>query len=297
MFTDLSLIYRMTTGEFYVHFYENDKASVYQLDITENKKLRVTPESEYSFIKPVLSPDNKQVACIGESLTDVIKGKLCTIDIVTHSLTELTSDSVLILEYVFDPSGKSIYFTAAGHFGNYSPVARKAPHEVNIFNVDIDTKKVTQITYYDAYDLHGLSITNNGDSLLFHLIDRDKTGLFWMNIKSKQLTKVSASNDLRADKKASPYEYYSPVLSRDNSKIAFSEPYELYIMDRETRISKLIFRNEPSLVNVGTAKFFNGYNYIILTLPTPTDRENNSGGNFGFYTLNPETNELKTLNL
>ena len=278
-------------------FYENDKASVYQVDVTDNKKQKVTPENEYSFIKPVLSPDNKHVACIAESLTDAIKGKLCIIDIVTHSLTELTSDSVLILEYIFDPSGKSIYFTAAGHFGNYSPVARKAPHEINIFNVDITTKKVMQITDYDAYDLHGLSITNNGDSLLFHLIVRSKTGLFWMNIQNKRLTKVSASNDLRADKKATPYEYYSPILSRDNSKIVFSEPYELYIMDRKTKISKLIFRNEPSLVNVGAAKFFNGYNYLILTLPRPTDRKDNSGDNFGFYTLNPETNELKTLDL
>jgi Tol biopolymer transport system component len=278
-------------------FYENDKAGIYQIGITENKKQRVTPESEYSFIKPVLSPDNKQIACIAESLTDQVKGKLCLVDIATHRLTELTSDSTLILEYTFDPSGKSIYFTAAGHFGNYSPVARKAPHEINIFNVDITTKKITQITDYDAYDLHGLSITNNGDSLLFRLIDRDKTGLFWMDIKNKNLTKLSASNDLRAEKKLTPYEYYTPVLSRDNSKITFSEPYELYIMDRKTRISKLIFRNEPSLVNVGDVKFFNGYNYVLIALPTPTDRENNSGDNFGFYTLNPETNELKTLDL
>ncbi len=278
-------------------FYENDKASVYKVDITDNKKQRVTPESEYSFIKPVLSPDNKQVACIAESVTDAIKGKLCTIDMVKHSLTELTSDSVLILEYVFDPSGKSIYFTAAGYFGNYSPVAGKAAHEINIFNVDIGTKKVTQITNYDAYDLHGLSISNNGDSLLFHLTEKDKTGLFWMNIKNRQLTKVSASNDLRAHKKTSPYGYYSPVLSRDNSKIVFSEPYELYIMDRKTKISKLIFRNEPSLINVGTAKFFNGNYYLILTLPTTTDRKDNSGNNFGFYTLNPDTRELKKLHL
>lgn len=278
-------------------FYENDKATVYQIDITDNKKRSVTPVSDYSFIKPVLSPDNMQIACLTESLTDAVKGKLCLVDIATNSLTELTSDSTLILEYAFHPSGKSIYFTAAGHFGNYSPVARKAPHEINIFNVDITTKEVRQITDYDAYDLHGLSITNNGDSLLFRLTDRDKTGLFWMDLKNKHLTKVSASNDLRAEKKLTPYEYYTPVLSRDNSKITFSEPYELYIMDLKTGKSKLIFRNEPTLVNVGDVKFFNGYNYLLITLPTPTDRENNSGDNFGFYTLNPETNELKTLNL
>lgn len=279
-------------------FYENEKASIYEVDITDNnKRQRLTPQNDYSFIKPVLSPDNKQIACLVESLTDAVKGKLCIVDIATHNLNILTADSTLILEYVFDPSGKSIYFTAAGHFGNYSPVARKAAHKINIFNVDLTTKKVSQITNYDAYDLHGLSITDNGDSLLFRLIDKDKVGLFWMDLNNKKLTKVSASNDLRAEKNLTPYEYYNPVLSRDNSKITFSEPYELYIMDKETGISKLIFRNEPSLVNVGDVKFFNGYNYLLITLPTPTDRANNSGENFGFFTLNPETNELKSLDL
>jgi hypothetical protein len=65
----------------------------------------------------------------------------------------------------------------------------------------------------------------------------------------------------------------------------------------KTRVSKLIFRNEPSLVNVGAAKFFNGYTYLMITLPTITKGENSSGDNFGFYTLNPETNELRTLDL
>ena len=68
-------------------------------------------------------------------------------------------------------------------------------------------------------------------------------------------------------------------------------------MDMETKISKMIFRNEVSPVNVGVARFFNGYNQIMLSLPMPTDRENSSGENFGFYTLDPETNELKKLEL
>jgi len=278
-------------------YYENDKAIVYQIDIRTNKKQRLTPTSIYSFIRPVFSPDSKQVACIAEPLTDNLKSKILLLDITTKALNELTNDSLLILECIFDPSGKSIYFSASKYYGNYSPIARKAPHEIDIYNVDINSKKVSQISNFNSYNLHGLSITNNGDSLLFNLVSKEKNGFFLMDIVSKKLVQIAAINDLRAEKKLTPYEYYSPVLSRDNSKIAFSEPYELYIMDRQTGISKLIFRNEPSLVNVGDFKFFYKYNYLMLTIPTISTNKNSSGDNFEFYTLNPETNEIKVLDL
>lgn len=278
-------------------YYEKDKASIYQIDVTNNQKIKVSPTTDYSLIKPLYSPDNKKIACLAESLTDDIKSKICLIDINSKELIDLSNDSLLILEFVFDPSGQSIYFTAARHFGNYSPVARKAPHKIDIYNFVIETKNTRKITDFDSYDLHGLSINNSGDSLLFRLTDNSKNGLYLMDIKSKELLQITASNDLRAEKKLTGYEYYTPVLSKDNSKIAFTEPYELYIMDRQSRISKLIFRNEPNLVNIGDAKFFYSYNYLMISLPTNSKTPNSTGYNYGFYTLNPETNELKTLDL
>jgi len=276
-------------------YYEKDKASIYQIDITNNQKIKVSPTTDVSLIKPLYSPDNKKFACLAESLTDNIKSKICLIDINSKALIDLTNDSLLILEFVFDPSGQSIYYTAARRFENYSPVARKAPHKIDIYNVDIETKNTRKITDFDSYNLQGLSINKSGDSLLFRLTDNSKNGLYLMDIKSKELLQITASNDLRAEKKLTAYEYYTPVLSKDNSKIIFTEPYELYIMDRQTRTSKLIFRNEPNLVNIGDAKFFYSYNYLMISLPTNSKTPNSTGYNYGFYTLNPETNEIKTL--
>lgn len=278
-------------------YYEKDKASIYQIDITNNQKTKVSTTTDYSLIKPLYSPDNKKIACLAESLTDDIKSRICLIDINSKTLIDLTNDSLRILEFVFSPNGKSIYFTAAGHFGNYSPIARKAAHNIDIYNFDIGTKHTQKITDFDSYDLHGLSINSSGDSLLFHLRTNSKNGLFVMDIKSKELLQITASNDLRAKQNASVYEYYTPVLSKDNSKIAFTEPYELYVMDRHTRVSKLIFRNETDLVNIGTAKFFYSQNYLMISLPTKSKTPNSTGFNFGFYILNSETNEFKALDL
>jgi len=278
-------------------FYENNKAVIYDVDVTTNKRSRVTPKSNLSFIRPVFSPENNQIACIAESLTDEMKSKIVLVDVATHTLTELTKDSLLILECAFSPNGESIYFVAAKHFGNFSPVARKAPHEMDIYKVDIDSKKVSQITNFNSYYLHGLSVNNAGDSLVFHLMGRENEGLFIMSVDNRNLVPIRASNDLRAKENVSPYQYHSPVLSRDDSEIAFQEPYELYIMDRRTKISKRIFRNDSYPVNVGEARFFYNYNYLMLTLPTNSKRENSKGDNFGFYTLDPETNELKALDL
>ncbi|MBF4465427.1 hypothetical protein [Flavobacterium sp. LC2016-12] len=279
-------------------YYENNKGYIYKIDIINNQKRKISLESKYSLIKPIYSPNNKQIACLATTLTEEPKSKICLIDIESRKMVDLTNDSSLILEYVFSPSGKSIYFTVAGHFGNYSPIASKAPHGIDIYTIDISTKRIKKITDLNAYNLHGLSITNNNDSLLFHLTTVDnKSGLFEMDIKSKNLLKVNAVNDLRAKDNVSPYEYYGPVLSKDNSKIAFSEPYELYIMEKQTKISKLIFRREPNIVNVGDVKFFYSNNYLMISLPTDSKTSNSTGENFGFYTLNPETNVLKELNL
>lgn len=277
-------------------YYEKDKAGIYQIDITNNQKTKVSPTTNYSLIAPLYSPDNKKIACLATSLTDPTKDKICLIDINTKTLSELTNDSMLILQFVFDPTGKSIYFTSAGHFGNYSPIARKAPHKIDIYNFEIETKHIRKITNFDSYDLHGLSINKDGDSLLFHLTANNKDGLYLMDIKTKKLQQITASNDLRAEKKLTPYMYFTPVLSKDNSKIAFTEPYELYIMDRQTRISKRIFRREPNITMVGDVKFFYSNNCLMLSIGTDSKKLKSTGQNFGFYTLNPETNELKQLN-
>ena len=280
-------------------YYENNKGSIYKIDITNNQKRKISPESKYSLIKPIYSPNNKQIACLATTLTEEPKSKICLIDIESRKMVDLTNDSSLILESIFSPNGKSIYFTVAGHFGNYSPIASKAPHGIDIYSIDIVTKQIQKITDLNAYDLHGLSITNNNDSLLFHLTSADnKSGLFEMDINNKKLSQINAVNDLKAkDKVTPPYEYYGPVLSKENSKIAFSEPYELYIMEKQTKISKLIFRREPNIVNVGDIRFFYSNNYLMISLPKDSKTSNSTGENFGFYTLNPETNVLKELNL
>jgi Tol biopolymer transport system component len=276
-------------------YYENDKASIYQIDITNDQKTKICSTTEYSLIKPVYSPDNKQIACLSESLSDNLKGKICLIDINSKNLIDLTNDSLLILECIYNHTGKSLFFTAAKRYGNYSPIASKAAHEIDIYNINIATKRIRQITNFNSYDLHGLSITKNGDSLLFRLTAKDYDGLYLMDLNSKRLSQISALNDLRVAKKATAYEYYDAVLSRDNSKISFSEPYELYIMDRRTKTSKLIFRNEANLVNVGEAKFFNSANFLLISLPTNNNVENSRGDNYGFYILNTQTNELNTI--
>jgi Tol biopolymer transport system component len=278
-------------------YYVNNKAGIYEIDITTKIKTSLTSNREMSLIMPVYSPDNKFVACISEPHSDDLKSKIFLIDISSKKIVELTSDSLLILECIFSPDGKQIYFSGSKYYGNYSPIARKAPHDIDIYSLDKETKKIRQITNLNSYNLHGISITNAGDSLMFHLNSKIGNGLFLMDISNKGLKRIFTKNDLRAEKKATPYEYYLPALSKDNLKIAFSEPYELYIMDRRTRLSKLIFRNEPNLINVAYFKFFNNYNYLMLTLPVNVDKKVSSGDNFGFFTLNPETNEIKTLDI
>jgi len=278
-------------------YYENNKAGIYEIDITSKEKVKLSDNSKTSLIRPKYSPDNDKIACISESVFDDLKSKICLIDKSSKAVVDLTSDSILILECVFSPNGEQIYFSGSKYYGNYSPVARKAPHDIDIYSVNIESKKVRQITNFESYNLHGLSVTNTGDSLLFHLDSKTKNGLILMSLIDNGIKQIIANNDLRAEKNLTPYEYYLPILSSDNLNIAFSEPYELYIMNRLTGVSKRIFRNEPVLVNAGYFKFFNDYNYLMLTLPTNIDKKNSSGDNFGFFTLNPETNELRTLDI
>ncbi len=278
-------------------YYENNKAGIYEIDITSKEKVILSDNSKTSLINPIYSPDNEKIACISESATGDFKSKICLIDKNSKAIIDLTTDTLLILECVFSPNGQQIFFSGSKYYGNYSLVARKAPHDIDIYSVNIENKIIRQITNLESYNLHGLSICNTGDSLLFHLDSRTINGLVLMSINDNGIKQIIAKNDLRVEKKSTPYEYYLPVLSSDNLNIAFSEPYEIYVMNRLSGISKRIFRNEPILVNAGYYKFFNDYNYLMVTFPKENENSNSSGENFGFYTINPETNELRILDI
>lgn len=70
----------------------------------------------------------------------------------------------------------------AEEYGNYSPVARKAPHSIDIYFIDLETRESKKLTNYNAYSLSAFNLIEGGNWLVFRIMDK-VSGLYKLNLK------------------------------------------------------------------------------------------------------------------
>lgn len=143
----------------------NDSCFLYRTDLTSRKADKLTARTEGCESDPSFSRDGKLIAY---SVTNGNKEK-SSIWIIhsdgtnDHRVMAATEDSS---HPVFALDDKRLYFVRAGFFGHYSPIAREAKHDLDIFSVPIDGGEAAALTQQHFYSLQSLSMSPDGKSLL-----------------------------------------------------------------------------------------------------------------------------------
>ena len=193
-------------------------------------------------VDPVFSPDGTKI--LFSLITDQ-KGAICEIRADGASqITSLTSGPNNDYSPVYSPDGSKIYFLRAQTFRNYSPIARPAWHDVDIYSMDADGKNVTKITHENNYAMSTLSISPQGEALVKMGID-DPVWLVPLNDPSNK-THVGPDLDKHQDIDYSPMR--NAQFSQDGAKVLYTVPdnEELYIMDRKTGTDERIWTWESA---------------------------------------------------
>src|SRR5699024_2570635 len=132
-------------------------------------ELLVEPEEGKSYINPVFSSEGQKIAFIVERVEDEQPfGELKMIDLESGKMEEITNEGNHITEVAFSPNGDDLYFLQSSVYENYSPIASERPHGFDIFHIDIITKEVEQITIKDEYSMTDLTVTPDGNELMYH---------------------------------------------------------------------------------------------------------------------------------
>lgn len=220
-------------------WYKEGIASIYVADANGNNVRHLTTAKEESHINAVYSHDGKNILFLAYQVkSEGPVSQICIMDSNGSNLRKLTSGNEHITEAIYSPGGRTIYYLQSNFFGHYSPITGSRPHKFDIYSLDIDRNETHQLTNMHEYEMFGLSVTSNGQELLFGTYSSNGTEPFHRIL----INEPNIINSFGGK------ESYDLGLSPDDKTIAFVMPsngrrgyiYELYLMDLESKYSRQI---------------------------------------------------------
>lgn len=248
-------------------FRKSARMLIYKANIDGTQSsLLVGDGVDIQYYNPNCSEDGKKLVFVGSKGGNV-NSAVFTCNVDGSNLEKLTPDSALVMETIFSLNGDTVYFTQAGEYKNYSPIASKAPHMFDIYRINLKNKSISKRTNEAAYSMYGLADVDNNRWIL----NLNMEGCYFYNKDGSGMEKIVIANDTLDNSKS----FSDPVII-DEDNILASSYYRLVIVNHRNKTEKLV---AP----------FNGrqirtirYNKILNKI---------------FYTLDSDTSSIHSINL
>ena len=200
-----------------------ENSTLYLYSFTDNRLTQLTDKIGY-YSRPVFSPKGDKVIFLSKGLSSQTSD-LCSINLDNKQIQKLTDGKVYVTEATFSKNGEKIFYCGAGTITNYSPIARKAPHDLDLYSIERDGNNTKKLTDFHAYEFTGIEPNQKGDTILCKF----SSGIYLLSLADTVKTKVEAVNNPRPQIGESFYG--TPTFSKDNKQISFTAPYQLYTMN------------------------------------------------------------------
>ena len=200
-----------------------ENSTLYLYSFTDNSLTQLTDKIGY-YSRPVFSPKGDKVIFLSKGLSSQTSD-LCSINLDNKQIQKLTDGKVYVTEATFSTNGEKIFYCGAGTITNYSPIARKAPHDLDLYSIERDGNNTKKLTDFHAYEFTGIEPNQKGDTILCKF----SSGIYLLSLADTVKTKVEAVNNPRPQIGESFYG--TPTFSKDNKQISFTAPYQLYTMN------------------------------------------------------------------
>jgi Tol biopolymer transport system component len=248
-------------------------SNLYEYSFEEKKLNQLTNSTDSYYSRPVYSPKGDKILFLSKSLSSQTSD-ICLLDLDSKLITKVTNGQTYVTEATFHPTKNEIIFCGAAFLGNYSPVARKAPHDLDIFSINIDDKVSKKITNLSAYELSSVTLSQSGDSVLCKLTEKGFDGIYLMSLTdSTIINKIEATNNPRPGIGNSFYS--NPVFAHDYRKISFTAPYQIYLMDLENKKCEELWstfgKDEQAMVIF--SRFSNTNQKVVFSILEIKDRQ------------------------
>lgn len=248
-------------------FRKSARMLVYKANIDGTQSsLLVGDGVDMQYFNPNCSEDGKKLVFVGSKGGNVNSAVfMCNVE--GSNLEKLTPDSALVMETIFSVNGDTVYFTQAGEYKNYSPIASEAPHKFDIYRINLKDKSISKRTNEAAYSMYGLADVDNNKWIL----NLNMEGCYFYNKDGSGMEKIVIANDTLDYSKS----YSDPVII-DEDNIVASSYSRLVIVNHQTKTEKLLTHFKGR--HFQTIR----YNKILNKI---------------FYTLDDGTNSIHSINM
>lgn len=205
---------------------DGPNSNLYLYSLADNKLTSLTNDKGY-YSRPVFSPQGNKIIFLSKNL-EAETSDLCSFDLVSKKITKLTDGKTYVTEATYMPGGNEIIYCGAGTITNYSPLARKAPHDIDLYSIPMTGGTAKKLTNFSAYEFSAITPNRKGDTLLCKLIVKGVEGIYLVSLSDTVKTKIEAVNNPRPQIGESFYG--TPAYATNNRLISFTAPYQLYIM-------------------------------------------------------------------
>ncbi|MCO6499857.1 MAG: hypothetical protein J5I47_05695 [Vicingus serpentipes] len=259
---------------------ENNNTSLQEKSINDGLIKTIIKSNKNKFYaNPRYSLDLQKVVFIEYDKSDMQNSSLCVVKIDGTNKQYLIKNQGIVSEAIFSRYGNEILFTKANEYTKSSPIGVNAAHDFDIYSINLASNEVTKLSNMNAYSIHQLFEVDS-NHLLFYTFDPEKGGMMLFNRDyPEEIKRIVPVNNPRGD--AAMYD--SPIYSEKFNMLAFIAPYELFLMDKENKIAKSLFKSKAS--HIDYISFFHNEEKIMFVI----------NGDPNFYTINLDGNGLKKI--
>lgn len=124
----------------------------------------MTLSAEKEITDMIFSPDGLSLIYVvnEKEITDPerLESTVYEINLNTFKQTTLFHENKIVTEITFDPkSDETLFYLAAETFENYSPIARQAPHNFDIYSYSLKNEEIKRYTQFKKYGITSLQIS------------------------------------------------------------------------------------------------------------------------------------------
>lgn len=259
--------------------------SIYLMNCETNKaRVLVQGTKNLDYFNPQYSQDGKKIIFIGKFNKGVDNTAVFIANSNGTEVKQITKGNEIINQAIFSNYDSSIVmYIKANTYENYSPFAPKQTHKMDVYSVNLNDTSINRITHMDAYAIWEISELDSAN-LLMHLPAGLDGGMFLYNKNTRNFNRIVPANDPR--KKAS--QYYTPKYSEQFNMLGIIAPYELYLMDMNTKMASLVYRPGPTekLRHVDDFCFFHSTKKILFEIDKG-----------GLFSVNFDGTDLKRIDI
>ena len=267
----------LNDNNIYLTLFLKDVGSIISYDLKTNKIDTITsPEKGYD-LRPRISSDRKSILYISFPSPKKEHPHLILKNLVTNSVDTILKNQPFLTEVIFSKDEKVAFFICASEYKNYSPIVKPMNHGFDLYQINLETKVVMQITDNNEYDMRLLKLAENGESIYCTISPEE--GIVSISTSTGKKTFIEFKGNPRKQ-----VEGWFNLIALRNDSALYEAPYEIYEQDFTINQSEFILRS-PDNSHFQIIKTDTTWNNLIFTT--------SSNGLFMYNRESKEVTDLK----